>query len=61
MAIITIIGLILLCKMFKGICIVNYLAKHSLGIYFFCGDAPNICAIILKRFFPESPSIVMAC
>jgi len=59
--IITIIGLIRLCKMFKGIGVVNYLARHSLGIYFFCGAAPNVCAIMLKRFFPVSLALVLAC
>ena len=55
--------LLVLCKLIKGSNRVtnhlDYLGKHTLGMYFVCGVIPKALAVLLPKVFPKGTVIYM--
>ena len=43
----------------KKLCLMNYMGRHSLGMYFLCGAVPNFTCILLKKYLgPDSVTVL---
>lgn len=51
-ALFSFIPIIYITKIYKGNIVTNWIGRHSIAFYFFCGAIPNLLAVALKNFFP---------